>query len=148
MQWIFCGRASIGFPASITKWRSKGTLGEETSAFLLNSECLANVYDFKKAMMARGNYIWRGGTRALDDLCELLFKETNRRRVYELERYGKIDRDLWVFRNAAVAGGAIIMPDADEIFWADESRGFFLRVPRYRGLINPRFHWMDLYDRP
>jgi DNA primase len=95
--------------------------GEESEPFHMEPAAMAGVADFRKFLLARGNYLFSGSIEDLQNIWEFEFIRDTGQRIYLPERIGRIEKDLWLFGNLAIYKGRPYYPDEDGTIWISKN---------------------------
>ncbi|HHY27198.1 MAG TPA: DNA primase [Desulfitobacterium dehalogenans] len=100
------------------------TYGEVSDVFPIESSAMAAADAFKKFVLSKGNYIFKGNGTDLTNIWEYEFLNNDGELIYMPEQIGWIDaHKVWLFGNMAIKEGKIYRPDNDGIIWV-EGKGF------------------------
>jgi len=97
--------------------------GETSEVFAIEPGSMAGTNEFKKFLLSKGNYIWDGNTKDLNNLWRYEFSRDSGELIWMPEQIGRITSDIWLFGNMAIKKGVVYKPDADGIVWIN-SRGY------------------------
>lgn len=100
------------------------TYGEVSEIFPMESSAMAAADAFKKFVMGKGNYVFKGNGTDLTNIWEYEFLNNDGDLIYMPEQIGWIDQHkIWLFGNMAIKDGKIYRPDNDGIIWV-EGKGY------------------------
>lgn len=100
------------------------TYGEASEVFPLEPSAMAAVDAFKKFVLGKGNYVFKGSGTDLTNIWEYEFLNNDGELIYMPEQIGWIDaHKVWLFGNLAIKNGKTYRPDNDGIIWV-EGKGF------------------------
>ncbi len=100
------------------------TYGEISDVFPIDSSSMAAADAFKKFVLSKGNYVFKGNGTDLTNIWEYEFLNNDGELIYMPEQIGWIDsHKLWLFGNMAIKNGKVYRPDNDGIIWV-EGKGF------------------------
>jgi DNA primase len=98
--------------------------GEVSEIFPIDSSSMAAADAFKKFVLGRGNYVFKGSGADLTNIWEYEFLNNDGELIYMPEQIGWIEsHKLWLFGNMAIKNGKVYRPDNDGIIWV-EGKGF------------------------
>ncbi len=93
--------------------------GEVSGAFPMQPGDMAGLNEFKKFCFGKGNFVFSGKSEDLTNIWKLELMRDSGELIYQPEKIGRIEKDLWLFGNMAIQGGKIFRPDSDGIIWID-----------------------------
>lgn len=93
--------------------------GEVSGTFPMQPGDMAGLNEFKKFCFGKGNFVFAGKSEDLTNIWKLELMRDSGELIYQPERIGRIEKDLWLFGNMAIQGGKIFRPDSDGIIWID-----------------------------
>lgn len=100
------------------------TYGEVSDVFPIDSSSMAAADAFKKFVLSKGNYVFKGNGTDLTNIWEYEFLNNDGELIYMPEQIGWIEaHKVWLFGNMAIKDGKIYRPDNDGIIWV-EGKGF------------------------
>lgn len=100
------------------------TYGEVSDVFPIESSSMAAADAFKKFVLSKGNYVFKGTGTDLTNIWEYEFLNNDGELIYMPEQIGWIEaHKVWLFGNMAIKNGKIYRPDNDGIIWV-EGKGF------------------------
>ncbi|MGE4274089.1 MAG: CHC2 zinc finger domain-containing protein [Desulfitobacterium sp.] len=100
------------------------TYGEISDVFPIDSSSMAAADAFKKFVLSKGNYVFKGTGTDLTNIWEYEFLNNDGELIYMPEQIGWIDsHKVWLFGNMVIKDGKIYRPDNDGIIWV-EGKGF------------------------
>lgn len=100
------------------------TYGEVSDVFPIDASSMAAADAFKKFVLSKGNYVFKGTGSDLTNIWEFEFLNNDGELIYMPEQIGWIEaHKIWLFGNMAVKDGKIYRPDNDGIIWV-EGKGF------------------------
>lgn len=97
--------------------------GETSEVFPIEPGSMAGTNEFKKFLLSKGNYIWDGNAKDLNNLWRYEFSRDSGELIWMPERIGRITSDIWLFGNMAIKKGVVYKPDSDGICWIN-GRGY------------------------
>lgn len=97
--------------------------GETSDVFAIEPGSMAGTNEFKKFLLSKGNYIWDGSAKDLNNLWRYEFSRDSGELIWMPEQIGRITSDIWLFGNMAIKKGIVYKPDGDGIYWID-GRGY------------------------
>lgn len=98
--------------------------GEVSDIFPIDSSSMAAADAFKKFVLGRGNYVFKGSGADLTNIWEYEFLNNDGELIYMPEQIGWIEsHKIWLFGNMAIKKGNVYRPDNDGIIWV-EGKGF------------------------
>ena len=99
--------------------------GERSDIFTLNPSEMAGLSNWKTFCFGKGNYIFQGDGNDLTNIWRLEFLRDDGALIYSPEMIGHIEKDIWLFGNAAVTtkDGKVYTPDNNGTFWIRD-RGY------------------------
>lgn len=98
--------------------------GEVSEIFPIDSSSMAAADAFKKFVLSRGNYVFKGSGADLTNIWEYEFLNNDGELIYMPEQIGWIEsHKIWLFGNMAIKNGKVYRPDNDGIIWV-EGKGF------------------------
>lgn len=98
--------------------------GEVSEIFPIDASSMAAADAFKKFVLGRGNYVFKGSGADLTNIWEYEFLNNDGELIYMPEQIGWIEsHKLWLFGNMVIKDGKIYRPDNDGIIWV-EGKGF------------------------
>ncbi|WP_018306310.1 CHC2 zinc finger domain-containing protein [Desulfitobacterium hafniense] len=96
------------------------TYGEVSEVFPMDSSAMAAADAFKKFVLGKGNYVFKGSGTDLTNLWEFEFLNNDGELIYMPEQIGWIDQhQAWLFGNMAIKKGKVYRPDNDGIIWVE-----------------------------
>ncbi|MCM1564902.1 MAG: CHC2 zinc finger domain-containing protein [Dehalobacter sp.] len=100
------------------------TYGEASEIFPMESTAMAAADAFKKFVMGKGNYVFKGNGTDLTNIWEYEFLNNDGDLIYMPEQIGWIEQHkVWLFGNMAIKNGKVYRPDNDGIIWV-EGKGY------------------------
>jgi len=100
------------------------TYGEVSDVFPIEASAMAAADAFKKFVLSKGNYVFKGSGSDLTNIWEYEFLNNDGELIYMPEQIGWIDtHKVWLFGNMAIKDGKVYRPDNDGIIWV-EGKGF------------------------
>lgn len=98
--------------------------GEVSEIFPIDSSSMAAADAFKKFVLSRGNYVFKGSGADLTNIWEYEFLNNDGELIYMPEQIGWIEsHKIWLFGNMVIKNGKIYRPDNEGIIWV-EGKGF------------------------
>ena len=98
--------------------------GEVSEIFPIDSSSMAAADAFKKFVLSRGNYVFKGSGTDLTNIWEYEFLNNDGELIYMPEQIGWIEsHKIWLFGNMVIKKGKVYHPDNDGIIWV-EGKGF------------------------
>lgn len=97
---------------------------ESSGTIPIEPGSMAGVNEFKKFLLARGNYVFDGSVQDLTNIWKFEFLRDTGELIYMPEQIGWIaPHGIWLFGNMAIKNGEVHRPDNDGIVWIDQ-KGF------------------------
>ena len=98
--------------------RFRNQAGNITIAFKMDAKSMASPGEFKKFCLDKGNFLFTGSQKSLDDLWEYLFDLDDGKEILEPSHIGYIAKhDCWLLGNVAVKDGVVYDADDYGIVW-------------------------------
>jgi hypothetical protein len=101
--------------------RFTNEFGESTPAFTMSPQDMASAEGFTTFCLSKGNYIWRGQKKDLQNIWEEEFLDDDGKHIIEPDHIGWVKSEgIFIFGNVAFKEGKEITPDANGVFWTDK----------------------------
>jgi len=98
--------------------------GETSELFKLEPENMPTDRDFRKFCFSRGNFIFKGSTKELNELWEYVFSKDTGKKIYLIKQVGYVVRfDLYLYENIAIKNAKVFEKDENDVFWLDGFTG-------------------------
>jgi len=96
--------------------------GEVTNVILTSKEWCQNLTNFDEAIGNYGRFIFFGKTQDFKNVKQYIYEKYQQKLITNPTNYGKIEKDVWLFKNGIVAAGEYIPFDNDRIAYLDQEK--------------------------